>query len=383
MENLNEMQCMWFQTECALAYQRLGKWGEALKKCHEVDRHFSEIMEDQFDFHTYCMRKMTLRAYVSLLRLEDVLRAHPFYFKAAQVAIQVYLQLHDHPVAETEATEEINTANMAPSELKKLKSKQRKARRRAEQEKEKQTQAQEKREQHAKSRQQQQTQAQQQQDAGEVDGLRDEELLPDKLARVEDPLEQAIQFLVPLQQLAAQRLETHLLAFEIYLRKDRPLLMLQSIKRAFRLDPQCPRLHAHMVTFTSLVSQKKDLPGPMLTVLEKEMSQLYQSKDAQRLNEEFLARHSQSFPHLLEGCRMMYFLDKSKQKQALQMVTSLSNDLEGVTIENCLHTLECLTRGDLGACEAELAQFRTACHERFPLATAFRPPAANHVRPEE
>ncbi len=38
MENLNEMQCMWFQTECALAYQRMGKWGEALKKCHEVDR---------------------------------------------------------------------------------------------------------------------------------------------------------------------------------------------------------------------------------------------------------------------------------------------------------------------------------------------------------
>ena len=45
MENLNEMQCMWFQTECALAYQRMGKWGEALKKCHEVERvkrtHFS------------------------------------------------------------------------------------------------------------------------------------------------------------------------------------------------------------------------------------------------------------------------------------------------------------------------------------------------------
>lgn len=91
MENLNEMQCMWFQTECALAYQRLGKWGDALKKCHEVDRHFAEIIEDQFDFHTYCMRKMTLRSYVGLLRLEDVLRAHPFYFKAAKCAIEVSL----------------------------------------------------------------------------------------------------------------------------------------------------------------------------------------------------------------------------------------------------------------------------------------------------
>lgn len=89
MENLNEMQCMWFQTECALAYQRMERWGDALKKCHEVDRHFSEIIEDQFDFHTYCMRKMTLRAYVGLLRLEDVLRRHPFYYKAAKCAIEV------------------------------------------------------------------------------------------------------------------------------------------------------------------------------------------------------------------------------------------------------------------------------------------------------
>lgn len=52
-------------------------------------QHFTEIIEDQFDFHTYCMRKMTLRAYVSLLRLEDKLRSHNFYFKAAKMAIQV------------------------------------------------------------------------------------------------------------------------------------------------------------------------------------------------------------------------------------------------------------------------------------------------------
>jgi len=35
------------------------------------------------------MRKMTLRAYVDLLRLEDVLRQHPFYFRAAKIAIEV------------------------------------------------------------------------------------------------------------------------------------------------------------------------------------------------------------------------------------------------------------------------------------------------------
>jgi len=38
VDNLNEMQCMWFQIESAAAYQRMGKWGDALKKCHEIDR---------------------------------------------------------------------------------------------------------------------------------------------------------------------------------------------------------------------------------------------------------------------------------------------------------------------------------------------------------
>nr|CAD7258042.1 unnamed protein product [Timema shepardi] len=109
MDNLNEMQCMWFQTECALAFQRLEKWGDSLKKCHEVDRHFSEIIEDQFDFHTYCMRKMTLRSYVGLLRLEDILRAHPFYFRAARCAIEVYLHLHDKPLEDETAEQELNT----------------------------------------------------------------------------------------------------------------------------------------------------------------------------------------------------------------------------------------------------------------------------------
>jgi len=36
---------------------------------------------------------------------------------------------------------------------------------------------------------------------------------------VEDPLEQSIKFLKPLQELASDNIETHLMAFEIYYRK--------------------------------------------------------------------------------------------------------------------------------------------------------------------
>lgn len=38
MENLIEMQCMWFEIECAKAFKRLKQLGLALKKCHEVEK---------------------------------------------------------------------------------------------------------------------------------------------------------------------------------------------------------------------------------------------------------------------------------------------------------------------------------------------------------
>lgn len=77
--------------------------------CFVSFQHFSEIIEDQFDFHSYCLRKMTLRSYVRLMRLEDGLRAHPFYFRAASTAVAVYLRLYDRPLKDAEAETEANT----------------------------------------------------------------------------------------------------------------------------------------------------------------------------------------------------------------------------------------------------------------------------------
>lgn len=72
-----------------------------------------------------------------------------------------------------------------------------------------------KRDQHHKSRQQGDVEA----DAPQLD-----ELIPDKLARVDDPLEQAIKFLQPLQNLSKHSIETHLMAFEVYYRKSKRFL---------------------------------------------------------------------------------------------------------------------------------------------------------------
>ncbi|XP_063366131.1 N-alpha-acetyltransferase 15, NatA auxiliary subunit [Cydia amplana] len=367
-ENLNEMQCMWFQTEAAAAYQRARQWGEALKKAHEVDRHFSEIMEDQFDFHSYCMRKMTLRSYVGLLRLEDVLRAHPFYFRAARAAISVYLRLYQCPLQDNVQPQEPDTENLAPSELKKLRNKQRKAKRKAEQESMLAAQVQVKREQHHKARQQQ--------EQGDPEAPQLDELIPDKLARAEDPLEQAIKFLLPLRTLAADRIDTYLMAFEIYFRKEKPLLMLQSIKRAWRLEPGHHHLHDCLVRFRGWLDQNQ-LPAAVAEVVNKETQESMRGRSAMQMAEEFFSGPALwSQAAALWGARALCRLEPARTAQARAQATRL--DHPDLSIQGCVEVLESLREGDFGSCPAETEAYMSACSARFPHAIAFKPP-----QPEE
>lgn len=70
------------------SYIRQGELGRALKNFLAVEKHYADITEDQFDFHSYCLRKMTLRSYIEMLRFQDRLHAHCYFRKAAVGAIR-------------------------------------------------------------------------------------------------------------------------------------------------------------------------------------------------------------------------------------------------------------------------------------------------------
>lgn len=70
------------------SYFRQGDLGRALKKFLAVEKHYADMTEDQFDFHSYCLRKMTLRAYVSMLKFQDQLHSHSYFHSAATGAIR-------------------------------------------------------------------------------------------------------------------------------------------------------------------------------------------------------------------------------------------------------------------------------------------------------
>ncbi|XP_045333880.1 N-alpha-acetyltransferase 16, NatA auxiliary subunit isoform X8 [Leopardus geoffroyi] len=404
MENLNEMQCMWFQTECISAYQRLGRYGDALKKCHEVERHFFEITDDQFDFHTYCMRKMTLRAYVDLLRLEDILRRHAFYFKAARSAIEIYLKLYDNPLTSESKQQEINSENLSAKELKKMLSKQRRAQKKAKLEEERK---------HAERERQQKNQKKKRDEEEEEGSGLKEELIPEKLERIENPLEEAIKFLIPLKNLVADNIDTHLLAFEIYFRKGKFLLMLQSVKRAFAINSNNPWLHECLIKFSKSVSNHSNIPDIVSKVLSQEMQKIFVNKDLESFNEDFLRHNATSLQHLLSeallcsvlpftstpivapgcqedaiklgvgkrhctwltssGAKMMYFLDKSRQEKAIAIATRLDETIKDKNVKTLIKVSEALLDGSFGNCNSQYEEYRMACHNLLPFTSAFLP----------
>ncbi|XP_027412927.1 N-alpha-acetyltransferase 16, NatA auxiliary subunit isoform X2 [Bos indicus x Bos taurus] len=363
MENLNEMQCMWFQTECISAYQRLGRYGDALKKCHEVERHFSEITDDQFDFHTYCMRRMTLRAYVDLLRLEDILRRHGFYFKAARSAIEIYLKLYDNPLTSESKQQERNSENLSAKELKKMLSKQRRAEKKAKVEEVRK---------HVEREHQPKNQKKKRDEEEETSGFK-EELLPEKLERIENPLEEAIKFLIPLKNLVADNIDTHLLAFEIYFRKGKFLLMLQSVKRAFAINRNNPWLHECLIKFSKSVSNHSNLPDIVSKVLSQEMQKIFVNKDLESFNEDFLTHNATSLQHLLSGAKMMYFLDKSRQEKAIAIATRLDEAIKDKNVKTLIKVSEALLDGSFGSCNSQYEEYRMACHRLLPFTSAFLP----------
>lgn len=82
----------------------------------------------------------------------------------------------------------------------------------------------------------------------------------------------------------------------------KPLLMLQSIKRAYRLDPENPQLHTCLIRYHEYCSKYlSTLEEPVCTVIIQEAQPILQGRDAHQLNSEFLSKHSHSLPSILEG----------------------------------------------------------------------------------
>ncbi|OBA21835.1 N-terminal acetyltransferase A, auxiliary subunit [Metschnikowia bicuspidata var. bicuspidata NRRL YB-4993] len=77
--------------------------GLALKRFLAVIKVFKVFVADQFDYHSYCMRRGTPRGYVDMLQWEDRIHSTPIYVRAVKGLMALYLDIVDE---EPEADDE-------------------------------------------------------------------------------------------------------------------------------------------------------------------------------------------------------------------------------------------------------------------------------------
>ena len=204
--DLVDMQCMWYITEDGEAYLRQGKFGLALKRFTTVFDVFETWQEDQFDFHTFSMRKGQIRAYVDMLKWEDHLREHPFFSRAAISAIKIYIILHDNQNSSTQSNG-VNgdVKDMDSNERKKAQKRARKA-----QEKQEQAEAEKK-------------DAKKTASVGADGEIKKEDTDPQgaKLLQTTEPLMDAMKFLTPLLEYSPKNIKAQQVGFEIFLRRSK------------------------------------------------------------------------------------------------------------------------------------------------------------------
>ncbi|ORY48339.1 NMDA receptor regulated 1-like protein, isoform CRA_b, partial [Rhizoclosmatium globosum] len=276
LNDLVDMQCTWFAYESAMAYIARGDYGRALKKFNIIEKFFYDIYDDQFDFHTYSIRKATMRTYINLVRMEDQLRAHPFYFKAAVEAVKLHVAAFDKKILDDkQKTEEMS--QMSESDRKKALRKAKKA-------------------ELAKgdSKENIATTGAAAKGADSKDAKKkDDDPDGSKFLNESDLLTESLKFLKPLLDLSPGRIESQVLGVSVYLRRKNYLLAVKCLKKGFQIDAANPELHKLAVELALAVQTDATIHEKVKPIVVEVLGNLLDGKlnDLKGFNQNFGKKH--------------------------------------------------------------------------------------------
>lgn len=358
--DLHEMQCMWYLLEDGEAYLRQRDLGLALKRFTAIYDIFEIWHDDQFDFHSFSLRKGQIRAYIDMVRWEDHLRDHPFFTRAALQAVKVYLRLSDRPEL-SNPSNTLDLDSLDPIErkraIKKRKEQERKER--------------EKREKEEAERKAAAAAAAKKAAAKGDDDVKKEDADPKgiKLLETKEPLEVAVKFISPVLEFSPKNLQGQTLGFEVHLRRNKYLLALQCLNAAAALDAEHPKVHEQAIRFRQTLKKLEDMPEKVSSVLASSFTLVPESADLASLNDAFAKKHSQSAAHLQSAYAVRVFLDPSTKAQNESELTKLL-DLEEINQEHAYAGLELLD--EWKSEESVRAAYLEKAASKWPEATIFQ-----------
>ena len=289
------------------------------------------------------MRKMTLRAYVSVLKLEDGIRGHKAFVRACCQAAELYLLLHKADSQVIDKPAEAVDPKLAKALAKREKAKAAKAKRKAESE--------------AKA----QAEAAKNDDSKKKLPKRDADEDPrgEKLAALE-PLKESTRLSKALEKYAASSVETHALAFDVSMVRNKPLLALRALRRLASQKDQRP----FVVRLARLMQARPamTLSATVASVLDAELLALC---DNERDPVKFIHAFAERRPALRDRsatCRALQHLGVSDPSLILQTDAANPDMAKPLPVRDFEDALATLRDGD----GAAAGTFREECQRRFP-----------------
>ncbi len=375
LDHLFDMQVMWYELSAADFYLASGNYAQALTKLYSVDKHFEDIFEDQFDFHTYCLRKITLRAYVSMMRYQDSIRGHRFFVRAADRMIRTHLELFDQPTLARNSKSD--DQGLSEEDLSKMTAKERRAYKKKLKRKKKQEEAKKKAEDGKK-------------DGAESNGKNSassvSKEIPDgkALAESKDQLSLASKVVRQLLAFAGDRLESQIAAAEVYSRKNKQLKVLRALRLARRAAPDDPRVHFASVRFVQQISTGTGLNATVVKIASSEAKKmgLPSSEGLVKVNQDY-AKKNNALPCRVAAARAAALLGSDAKSAAAVLYPGTGGLAEAklteLTVANCADALKFVkSLESKGLSAGTISAFRAACAAQCPLTPEFRDaPAAD------
>ncbi|KAK0554786.1 hypothetical protein OC845_000608 [Tilletia horrida] len=360
VSDLLEMQALWYLVEEALAWERNGVYNLALKRLDQVDKTFQEMYDDHMDFHTYCLRKVTLRGYLQTVRWEDQLRSHPQHFRTAIAAIKLYVRLHDD-ASLRKPTAEAKKISAAIQEEKQ------KAAKKAKKIAEEAAAAAKKDKKGANGN------ANAAAEEEEPATAKDEDPSGFTLLANEKPLNEAERFVKILQVRADQRIETWLATFEVAIRKNAWLAAARALLYAKGIDANNTEVPVLFVRFQEALPKTEELPEHSRAAIQATIESFNPSNlDPEQYARSLTQSHSNSAAHVLAAAQAL--AEVRGADAAKDEVFELALQAARSEYSASLSTLQDTQRLLVATAQPNqrLEEFRAAAAKQWPYANAFQ-----------
>ncbi|KAJ1819837.1 hypothetical protein LPJ75_001087 [Coemansia sp. RSA 2598] len=337
IQEIVDTQAIWYMRERGHAYRRLGDVGRALKQYHQVLKSFDTYRTDEYDFHSYSLRKVTMKAYVDILKWEDEVYSNSIYVDSARAAIECYVDLHDRKaagnpfVAVVEKKEKPLTRN-------------------------------------GSSKQGQHNLA-----AG-VDEAKVAEVDKDPngatYVDAEDHLAEALKYVERLESVLGTQPTTHTLAFEVHLRMKKYFLALKSINSLKAIDEGHPSLVPMAVRLSKGLDSDDSFAAPMKAALKAQLNKSF----GEVTIEDAIKANDQSLAFALAGSKALVAMGGDANLELARSVLSKAASEkygESRTLSNLLEARDLLIKAGGGSLESHVSELAKDAKTVFPLSTCF------------